>query len=114
MPRKKKTETKRAHGVESRAWPTVQEQLAAAKARRGSALEKLIRQNQDFHFLRSEEAHDKIGLPLWLRVHWRKQHPEGKYSAEDPSGGYPLSLRRIHAWMLSHQNLRTGKPRKKG
>ena len=29
--------------------------------------------------LRAEEASDKIPVPLWLRVHWRKAHPEGSY-----------------------------------
>jgi hypothetical protein len=70
-------------------WPSVEEQLAAAKVARGSALEKLIRDNQDFHMLRPEEANDKIGLPLWLRVYWRKQHPELVYSANDPTAATP-------------------------
>ncbi len=86
-------------------WPSIEEQIVAAKVERGSALEQLIRSNQDFHLLRPEEAHDKIGLPPWIRVYWRKAHPEGNYSANDLSGGYPRTLQRIYAWMLSHQNL---------
>jgi len=86
-------------------WPSVEEQLVAANVARGSALEKLIRDNQDFNLLRPEEANDKIGIPPWLRVHWRKAHPEGKYSPNDPSGGYPRVLKRTLAWMLSHQDL---------
>ena len=89
-------------------WPSLQEQLDTAKAPQDSALEKLIKDNQDFHLLRPEEANDKIGLPLWLRVHWRKQHPEGVYSASDPTGGYPRVLKNIYTWMLLHQDLKGG------
>jgi len=56
-------------------WPRVEEQLAASKVIQGSELEKLIRNNQDFHMLRPEKAHDKLELPLWLRIYWRKIHP---------------------------------------
>ena len=52
------------------AWPSVEHQLVQSNVVPGSALEKLIRDNQDFHLLRFEEATDKIGLPLWLRVYW--------------------------------------------
>ena len=48
----------------------------ASKVIPGSALEKLIRENQDFDMLSPEEAHDRLRLPPWLRVYWRKQHPE--------------------------------------
>ena len=44
--------------------------------------------------LRAGEASDKIPVPLWLRVYWRKGHPEANYSAADPTGGYPLCSRR--------------------
>jgi hypothetical protein len=94
---------------EPRGWPSAEKQLAAAKAPKGSALETLIRNNQDFQMLRREEAHDKLGIPLWLRVHWRKAHPEGNYSAQDPTGGYPRVLKRMHAWMLSHPDLKPGR-----
>jgi hypothetical protein len=87
-------------------WPSVDEQLSAGKVVRGSALERLIRENQDFQMLRLEEANDQVGLPVWLRVYWRKAHPDGKYSPGDPSGGYPRALHRVCGWMLSHQNLR--------
>jgi hypothetical protein len=83
----------------------VEEQLAAVNVRPDSALEKLIRDNQDFQILRADEAHDRLGYPPWLRVYWRKAHPEGKYAANDPSGGYPFVLKRVLAWMLSHQDL---------
>jgi hypothetical protein len=87
------------------AWPPIERQLAEAGVRPGTALEKLIQENQEFHLLRADETTDQIGLPLWLRVHWRKQHPEGEYRADDPTGGYPRVLRNLHAWMLTHQDL---------
>jgi hypothetical protein len=89
------------------AWRSVEEQLADARAAPGSALEKLIRENQDFGMLRSEENNDHLGLPPWLRVYWRKAHPEANYSAADPTGGYPRVLHRILRWMLTHHNLRS-------
>ena len=94
-----------AGGAKRRGWPTVKEQLDKAKARPGSALEKLIRDNQDFALLRPEEADDNLGFPPWLRVYWRKAHPEAKYSPKDPSGGYPRTLHRILGRMLTHKNL---------
>jgi hypothetical protein len=87
------------------AWPSLEEQLRASKVILGSALERLIRENQDFDRLRPEEAHDKLGLPPWLRVYWRKQHPELRVAAHDPTGGYPLALRDLYLWMLEHQDL---------
>jgi hypothetical protein len=86
-------------------WPSLEEQLRASKVIPGSALEKLIRENQDFDRLRPEEAHDKLGLPPWLRVYWWKQHPELRVPAHDPTGGYPLALRDLYLWMLEHQDL---------
>jgi hypothetical protein len=94
-------------GTRRRAWPTLEEQLAESNVTPGSALEMLIRDNQDFNLLRPEEAHDSIDLPPWLRVYWRKKHPEGRYSARDPSGGYPRVLLRIHGWMLANHDLRS-------
>jgi len=91
-------------------WPSVEQQLAQVNVVPGSALEQLIRNNQDFHLLRPEEANDKIRLPLWLRVYWHKQHPELIYSANDPTGGYPLALKDVYAWMLTHQDLRPSPP----
>jgi hypothetical protein len=83
-------------------WPSVEEQLSRDNVRRGTALERLIRENQDFDLLRPEEADDRIGLPPWLRVYFRKQHPEQEYRADDPTGGYPRSLRNLYSWMLAH------------
>lgn len=91
---------------ESPNWPSLEEQLEASKVIRGSALEKLIRENQDFEMLRPEEAHDRLRLPPWLRVYWKKQHPELRPAPHDPTGGYPLALRDIYLWMLQHQDLK--------
>jgi hypothetical protein len=89
-------------------WPSIKEQLSASRAAKESALDKLIRANQDFHMLRPEEAHDRLPYPHWLRVHWRKHHPDADYSG--PSGGYPLTLVRLHEWMVEHQDLVTEPP----
>jgi BNR repeat-like domain len=91
-------------------WPTLRAQFAKAEAPAGSALEKLIRENQDFSLLRPDEASDKIRVPLWLRVNWRKAHPEMEYSAADPTGGYPLVLKEVAEWMETHPDLKPGKP----
>ncbi len=93
-------------------WPTLQQELSQEylgfKIKKGTALEALIRNNQDFSRLRDDEKTDKRGLPPWLRVWWRKQHPEMEYSSQDPTGGYPHALKEILEWMLSHQDLKAG------
>jgi hypothetical protein len=86
-------------------WPTPGQQLKAHGAQPGTALEKLILANQDFGMLRPEEANDRIPVPLWLRVHWRKHHPEAIYSGADPTGGYPHVLKEVAEWMRSHPDL---------
>jgi hypothetical protein len=91
-------------------WPTLAKQLRQDKIVPGSALERLIQDNQDFRVLRPAEASDTIGVPAWLRVMWRKAHPEVNYSAKDPTGGYPHALKEIHEWMLTHQDLLPGLP----
>jgi hypothetical protein len=85
------------------AWPAVDDQIA--ESARGTALERLIREHQDFSLLRSEEATDQLGLPPWLRVYWHKQHPEFTYRPGDPTGGYPRALKNLYAWMLTHPDL---------
>ena len=92
--------------VSQAAWPTLREQLARDGVNPRSALVALIRENQDFDMLRPEEARDGLGLPPWLRVYWRKKHPEGTFSGADPTGGYPRVLLHIHKWMIRHQYLR--------
>jgi hypothetical protein len=87
-------------------WPSVDKQLRQGRVEAGSPLESLILNNQDFKMLRAEEAGDKIPVPLWLRVYWRKAHPEANYSAADPTGGYPHVLKEVWEWMSTHQDLR--------
>ena len=91
-------------------WPALKAQIQKSHAPAGSALEKLIRENQDFSLLRPDEAYDNLRIPLWLRVHWRKAHPEGNYSAADPTGGYPLVLKEVAEWMEEHPDLKPGRP----
>ena len=91
-------------------WPTVSQQLSHDKIIPGSPLERLIQDNQDFEILRKGEMNDKIGIPPWLRVLWRKAHPELVYSAADPTGGYPRVLHEVHDWLLAHQDLIEGVP----
>ncbi|HEY0515068.1 MAG TPA: Ig-like domain-containing protein [Thermoanaerobaculia bacterium] len=91
------------------AWPSLQEQLQKDRVIPGSNLEKLIAENQDFSILRPEETRDSIKIPLWLRVLWHKNHPNDKYSPNDPTGGYPLVLHEVREWMLTHQDLKPGR-----
>jgi len=96
----------RQQGGSQSPWPTLDEQLREAGAPQGSALAKLIADNQDFSMLRAEEAQDKLRLPPWLRVHWRKNHPDYTYIPGDPTGGYPLALRDMYIWMTLHPDLK--------
>jgi hypothetical protein len=90
-----------------RKWPTVNEQLNDARVTRGTALERLIRDNQDFDLLHPDEADDGLPIPLWLRVQWRKQHPEDVPPADSPAAPYPYPdvLDSIYEWMQLHQDL---------
>ena len=91
-------------------WPALETQLQADAVVPGSALERFIAAHQDFSGLRAGEAEDRLGIPLWLRVAWRKAHPETVGSAADPTGGYPPVLRQVYAWMRTHQDLLPGAP----
>ncbi len=91
-------------------WPTVDEQLAAHKIKHGTALDQFVRDNQDFDLLDPSEAHDDVGLPLWLRIYWRKQHPDVQHSTVNPGEGYPDILFTIRDWMLTHPDLPRGGP----
>ena len=91
-------------------WPSMAKQLRKNHVVPGSALERLVQDNQDFHMLRPEEANDKIGIPAWLRVLWRKGHPEVNYSAADPTGGYPHALKEVYEWLKTHQDMLPGTP----
>lgn len=87
-------------------WPGIEKQLRDSKVIPGSALEQFIRQNQEFSMLRPEEAHDDLPFPPWLRVYWRKMHPELDYSG--PEVAYPLLLKDIGLRMLRNQDLPLG------
>ena len=91
-------------------WPTVESQILKFKVKRGTSLERFIRDHQDFSVLRPEEAGDTIPVPLWLRVAFRKAHPELTFSADDPTGGYPLALKEAAEWMKFHQDLTMAVP----
>jgi hypothetical protein len=89
-------------------WPTLEKQLQKDRVIPGSALERLIRANQDFSILAKQGGRDQINVPLWLKVYWRKHHPEARYSPADPTGGYPMILEELYEWVLVHQNLQPG------
>jgi hypothetical protein len=92
-------------------WPSLEQQLSDARVKHGSALEQLIKDNQDFSMLEPQEASDDLGFPLWLRVYVRKMHPEIKFSPyAPPRVGYPLILKEILSYMLRHQDAPTGPP----
>src|SRR5215472_2474017 len=83
-------------------WPSLEEQLSALRVRHGSALETLIKNNQNFEMLRPEEAQDDLGFPLWLRVYFRKADPELDFTGDRM--GYPLILKEVLGYMLRHQD----------
>jgi hypothetical protein len=94
-------------GTAARAnWPTLEDQLAASKVIHGSALEALVRANQDFSVLAPEEANDDLPFPPWLRVYIRKTHPELPFTG--PRVVYPLFVNEIYSWMRNNQDLRGG------
>src|SRR3954467_5996143 len=97
-------------GAAKAAWPSLQAQLAQDRVPAGSPLAKLIAGNQGFQLLRPEEAYDKLAAPLWLRVLWRKEHPDMRYVPGDGSRGYPLVLKEVYEWMVSHPDLQPGSP----
>jgi hypothetical protein len=82
-------------------WPSFEEQLRSAKAPKDSPLEKIIQDNQDFNLLRPEEAHDDFPIPPWLRVLWRKQHPDVQMPATNPGAAYPEVLSQLHRRMVA-------------
>lgn len=84
--------------------PSLEDQLQRAKAPKGSALEKLIRDNQDFDLLAPEELADSYPIPLWLRVVWRKQHPEITMPAKNPGAAYPEVLSQVYTRMVADPN----------
>jgi hypothetical protein len=84
--------------------PTIQDQIESANAPKGSALEKLIRANQDFELLHQEEFEDDYPIPLWLRVAYRKQHGELEFPSKNPGAAYPEVLTQIYQRMIANPN----------
>jgi hypothetical protein len=84
--------------------PTIKSQIESANAPKGSALEKLIRANQDFELLHPGEFEDDYPIPLWLRVAWRKQHPDVQLPAKNPGAAYPEVLSQAYRRMVDNPN----------
>lgn len=79
-------------------WPSVHKQLEDARAPEGSRLEQVIRQNQEVELLHPSEASDGLPFPPWLRIKWRKAHPEDYPPGEQVA--YPLMLERVREWLI--------------
>ncbi len=106
MGKRDNPKSKSEGAADRRRFPPVEEQLAEAKAIHGSAFAQFIQLNQETDLLRPEESEDDgIGYPLWLRVYWRKQHPELENAPAGPAGDYPEALDRIEEWMKANQEL---------
>ncbi len=88
--------------------PLLDAQIEEAQASKGSRLEQLIRDNQDFELLAPEELDDKFPYPLWLRVLWRKQHPEVQMPANNPGGAYPEVLSQLGKRIMANPELPWG------
>ena len=97
-----------AGASKSHDWPNLADQIEDSGARPGTAFAALIAANQDFTILDPDELKDEVRIPYWLRVHWRRHHPEMVYSVSDPTGGYPFVLKEALEWMRSHQDLKMG------
>lgn len=95
-------------------WPSVERQLAEARVPPGSALENLIVQNQDFHLLDPKELNDDYDIPLWLRVYFRKRHPEVQLSTVNPGASYPEALELLYKWMRANPDLPERNPNSPG
>jgi hypothetical protein len=84
--------------------PTLRDQVRDASAPTGSVLDKMIRENQDFHLLATEELDDDYPVPLWLRVYYRKQHPDIPFPAKNPGAAYPEFLSQFYRRMTADPN----------
>ena len=87
---------------------TVAAQIRDARAPKGSNLENLIRENQDMEMLSPDEIDDEYPLPIWLRVFWRKQHPEIEMPEKNPGAAYPEVLSQLHKRMIANPELPWG------
>src|SRR5882757_1191002 len=79
--------------------------------RQGTALAKLVAETRTHApemALAAPVETIKLDIPPWLAAHYRRNHSEmPKVALQlDPTGGYPLVLENLHAWMLLHQDLR--------
>jgi len=88
--------------------PSLDNQIKSAKAPKGSALERVIHDNQDFNLLSPEEFDDEVPLPLWLRVAWRKQHPDISMPEKNAGEAYPEVLSQIYERMVANPDLEWG------
>lgn len=77
----------------------------------GTALAKLrdqVTQNTVFAAAAQPVPGNKVKIPAWLRAHYRRSHADFSrisVAPSDPTGGYPLALETLYAWMLRHQDL---------
>jgi hypothetical protein len=96
------------------AWPWYQAQEGGEAGklaiRPGTALAKLVDEadtHQKLLTAGQRELPLKIDIPLWLRSHYRRNHPEMRAQVRegDPTGGFPMALESLYLWMLRHQDL---------
>jgi hypothetical protein len=78
--------------------------------RPGTALAKLVHEADTHVALLAgvqKQGRLKVDIPLWLRSHYRRNHPEMRTEvrANDPTGGFPMALENLYNWMLRHQDL---------
>ena len=85
--------------------PSRASQIKDAGATKGSNLEALIKENQDFEMLAPGEFNDNFPLPLWLRVYWRKQHPEVRMPEKNPGAAYPEVMSQVYKKMIADPNI---------
>jgi hypothetical protein len=82
----------------------------AVEIREGTALARLVAETSTHEpemALAAAVTSIKLDIPPWLAAHYRRNHSEMPKAALqlDPTGGYPLVLEQLHAWMLLHQDL---------
>jgi len=87
----------------------------AIEIREGTALAKLVAETTTHGpemALAVKTPSIKLDIPSWLAAHYRRNHSEMPKAAMqlDPTGGYPLVLENLHAWMLLHQDLKPSEP----
>lgn len=88
--------------------PSLDAQIEEARAPKNSNLERIIKENQDFELLEPEELADRFSYPLWLRVWWRKQHPEVQMPPTNPGAAYPEALSGLAKRMKANPELPWG------